>query len=522
MSEYTVYFRNNPDNIIVDIPDIYRDCESETNSEQIREYLCKTLDIDFYSLIIDIKRESRLKRKIKDIIINDGDELYISLINKKNLIDVNKLKLKSGFVNTNDSQYSLQNFTESDINEISIEVDEYYKKLNIVLNDLREYDEYLEDCLIKIIKYQNFPLIFPLNVIDNIWFFCNKRNGIIDNNGFCYDHVNKIYYEGYIKENRILNGKCLNLKERYFSFNDMYVNFKESVNGYKKYIDKNEIYEGYFHEGLYSGGGMLKNDLGIYHGIFRNGIFNSYGSMKYTTGDIYVGYWYDGKYNIFGKMIYANGDYYSGVWNNGLKDKFGVLYDHKTNTTYNGTFKDDKRTFNKHEFKILDGQPFYSNIIGEYSIEMENINEIIRYKNHNIIYNDQNLMISSYENIDIEEIGNNRQKFYIGHYDFTQQIYGFGILFFNKKNKIISNNCDDTIIYSSEYFLKKYKGFRTYYSLFSDGCPDSFGLIEFENGDKYIGDIKNGQVTGYGTLFKNNGNVVRAFWNENSHIYDIE
>lgn len=522
MSVYNVYFRNGPDNIIVDIPDIYRDCDSETNSEQLRGYLCENLNIENDSLLLDIKRGSKIIRRVQDFTIENNDELYFSIKDKKGEIDVKKLKLNVGFTNQHDMNCNLQIFSESYLKEVDNKIEEYYKKLDIVINDVKSInnndktDKFISDLLLNKIKYVIFPDVCPLNIVDNIWYFCH-----INQNGFCYDHKNKIYYEGHISGDKILYGRSLNINEQYFSYCDMFVNFKECAKGTKNFINNDNHYEGFFHEGLYSGGGSLTNEIGKYQGIFRDGKYNAYGCMIYRTGDIYIGYWYDGKYNIFGKFIDKNGDFYSGTWIDGKREIYGVLYDHVTNTTYSGTFKDDKRTFIKHQFTVLDGKQFYTDIIGEYSIELEDINEVIKHKYSNVLYEREKLLLSNYRNTNIESFNEHRQKFYIGHYDFTQNIYGFGKLFYNKDKKLIINEYNDTRIYSTEYFERKYNGFRIYHSLFNNGSPNGHGMIEFENGDKYIGDIKDGQVTGTGTIFKNDGNIVRGFWNNNKLIYSM-
>lgn len=527
MSVYNVYIRNGPDSINVDIPDIYRDSDSETNSEQIRDFLCKTLNLYNESISLDVKRKNRFIRKVNNFTIIDNDELYFYLNNNEYKIDLSLLEMNTGFHSQGHADYSVSNFKQSYLDKTEKILQDYYDKLNVIINDIKSVNSndkillFIDDLIINTISYTSLPDHFPVKVMDNLWLFCSIKNGIIDNNGFCYDHINKIYYEGYFKDDKILYARCLNIKEQYFSTCDMFVNLLECAKGKKYSFDGVERYEGFFHEGLYSGGGFLLNNLGSYHGMFRNGKYNGYGCMIYKTGDIYVGYWYEDKYNIFGKLIFKNGDYYSGTWKDGKKEIYGYLYDHKTNTTYSGTFKDDKRTFNKNEFTVLDGKQFSTDIIGEYSIDLQKDDDSIKQKYFNILYQHGKLLISDFKNNEIKNNNDVRQKFYIGHYDFTYKIHGYGKLFFNASKEIVLNKNEDTVLYSNEYFENRYKGFRVYHSLFSNGCPNGHGMIEFENGDRYIGEIQDGQVTGIGTIFKKDGTCVKGFFNHNNLIYSL-
>jgi len=38
------------------------------------------------------------------------------------------------------------------------------------------------------------------------------------------------------------------------------------------------------------------------------------------------------------------------------------------------------------------------------------------------------------------------------------------------------------------------------------------GSIMFENGDKYIGDFKNGELNGSGTYYYRNGDIYKGEW----------
>ena len=54
MSDYRVYIKYDSEDVELDIPDIYRDPDSETNSDQIKTFLANDSDINFTDLNCDI------------------------------------------------------------------------------------------------------------------------------------------------------------------------------------------------------------------------------------------------------------------------------------------------------------------------------------------------------------------------------------------------------------------------------------------------------------------------------------
>lgn len=528
-SEYRVYIKNGVKNVEIEIPEIYRDPSSETNTDQIKTYLCNTVDINYDNLFVDIKRNKGIKRKCYNYEVENGDELYFYYENVDK-IDFSKIDLKSGFSNTMDLKYHKHNFSESDLNRIMSKEELHVKKIEIIMTEINSLISSINNIEI-IDSITSFYIVgfnvdhiyqLPLTIIDNYWYFGqlnsnNKPTGI----GYIYDHVNKIYYEGKFSDFVISEGKSLVMSnDQYYATCISYVNFQQNDHGLRKYLFRNEFYVGKFLEDKYDSNGVLITDIGKYVGFFKDHLFNSYGLMSYINGDLYSGYWYNGKRNIFGKIKYSNENYYSGIWNEDKYDNFGIFYNNKFKIAYLGTFKDNKCTFNKDEFKLIDGHVFYSDYIGERNNNVEINNDEIKQISSEKIYQ-HNLLLNSFNNNKPLNSHNDfTQNHYIGHYDFTKKFYGIGMLFYNSEMEIIKNY-NNVIKYSNEFYDDHYKGYRSYYSLFLNGIPNIFGIINYENGDRYIGNIKNGKLNGIGTVFKKNGERIKAFWNNNVKINNI-
>lgn len=541
MSDYRVYIKCGSEDVEIIVPDIYKDPDSETNSDQIKTYIANDSGINYTDFECDIKRNGRFKRKCHDCEILDGDELTFYKVNKIGEIDITKLKLKTGFYNIQDEKYHNFNFTESDLQTILSSDDNHKDKISEVTKILNEFlssvtnDEAIAfiSCL-TIFKFNNEHLrYFPFNFIDGNWFFgFLNSSGLPCGYGYCFCNSTKTYFEGNFSENNIFNGKSLRIdgNNSYYSTGDFYTFFRQNLRGFRSYIFRNETYLGSFNHNEYHTGGKLVDENGTYHGSFNDGKKNGYGMMLYKNGDQYLGFWSNGTRNCFGKMKYSSGDYYSGTWHDGKKEIFGNYFDIKYNITYIGTFKDDKKTFIKDEFKLISGNTFYTDHVGEheFSITKETIESSedsgkCRYRktSQHFIYEYDKIIPSSFMTELIQKLDSSKQTFYIGHFDPIKNFYGIGKLYYNYGDTLINNNYENTIMYSSSREKIKYSGFRCFHSLFEGGFPNGFGMIDYENGDRYIGDITNGQVNGEGLFIKTTGERVKALW-YNGHLVETK
>jgi len=114
--------------------------------------------------------------------------------------------------------------------------------------------------------------------------------------------------------------------------------------GYKKSIEGDFVYEGYFIDGEKSGQGKLSDAKGvIYDGEWKGNVYHGHGILACSDGGIYAG---DFKYGSrHGSGILTNAKIellYEGEWKNDLYNGFGTLY--TLDDTYKGRFVAGKRS----------------------------------------------------------------------------------------------------------------------------------------------------------------------------------
>jgi hypothetical protein len=530
MSDYHVYVDHGSENVEYEIPDIYRDSDSETNSDQIKTYISNLLNIDYNNISIDINRKGKVKKKCIDYEILDGDDIYIYFV-KIDCVNIENLKLKSGSANMANLKYNTYNFKEKYLNSILSDEEDYRQKVENILNIMKDKikkfnnntDEILLDNFLTLIIMKYVPMhssIYPFSINGDYHIFCNLDK---DNNpigfGYVFNLKTNTYYQGNFVKNLIYNCQCISLNNNpYFIVSKLFIDYTPIENGIKKFLTHNEVFIGNFNNGLYSIYGNLITDDGSYIGNFKDGLKFCFGHMTYKNGDSYTGFWSFNKKSNFGKMKYSNGDYYIGTWYEDKKEEFGLFYDKQMNITYIGTFKDDKETFISDEFTLVNGYYYPSDFMGEYEIKTNNNeNNETTYMFSKQVFNCEKLLITHSK--DITQLLNLKQSYYVGNYDYLGECYGFGKLYINRTNKIINNNTTTNDITTKEYIDEKFKGFDCYYCNFIESYPNGFGMIKCNNGNVYIGNIFNSKFNGYGTLFKKNGIKLKGFWNNNKLVH---
>lgn len=536
MQGFHVYFKAGSDNIELSIPDIYRDSDSETTTEQLRTYLANQLEKNYSDLEVDVKRGQKLKRKCNDYTLEDEDEVYFyeSDIKNKDRIDVKKLKMKCGFSNHNENACALNEYSEEILLAFIKPEEEHKTKAEDVLRIFRAFLEKVNDqndrsfiCLLTIMSYCTAHTnCYPFFQIENRYYFCNRNKAKMPSGlGYMFDFDTLTYYQGQFHYNtetnsiNIYHGRSICLSDDgFYTTCILYVDGMLVHNGFKKYFFRNEIYSGCFVDNLYGNLGCLTTNEGMYEGRFKNGLKSVIGNMKYGNGDNYIGYWCEGKRSFHGKMCYKNGDYYIGSWYNDKKEEFGLYYDSNMNITYVGTFKDDLRSFDEDEYKLYKGNHKQTTITGAYEVELcENSSGKKAIQIAKTCYDSDLLLMCSSKNIPCEEF-KERQCFYTGNFDFLKNFYGYGKLFINTQKTIIRNSTINEE-FSKEYIREKFKGYHTYHGIFDENKLNGFGMVTYKNGDRYIGDFKNNMQNGYGSIIKNDGTRYSGFWNSGQMIH---
>ncbi len=241
--------------------------------------------------------------------------------------------------------------------------------------------------------------------------------------------------------------------------NNRYVGDKNSTgcvsgdcqNGKGIYILSNgEKYEGYMKNGVRSGKGTYYFNSGErYKGNWENNQRNGFGINYYPDGEIFKGNWKNDKRNGYGTYTYVDGSYYSGMWEMGV---------------YVGTGKNLKGCISGDcdngygVYRWEDGK--------QYEGYFRNGK---RYGKGKLTWADTR----SYEGTWV----NDKQ-------------HGYGI----EKEKVftIKRGFWDNGKYTGETYSKA--------GCVSGNCQNGYGTLIMENGDRYIGQFKNGKFNGYGKL----------------------
>ncbi len=242
-------------------------------------------------------------------------------------------------------------------------------------------------------------------------------------------------------------------------------------NGKGIYILNNgEKYEGQMKNGVRSGKGTYYFNSGErYKGNWENNKRNGFGTNYYPDGEIFKGNWKDDKRNGYGKYTYVDGSSFSGMWEMGV---------------YVGTGK---------------------NLHGCISGNCQNGYGVYRW-------NDGRLYEGKFKNGKQHGKGkmtwaDNRS--YTGTWINGKQ-HGYGLE--EASGLTVNRGFWENGQYTGETYSKA--------GCISGNCQNGYGTLIMKNGDRYIGQFKNGKFNGYGKLdqmigeryvgeFKNN-----EFWGE--------
>lgn len=527
MTGFRVYFKAGADNIELNIPDIYRDSDSETTTDQLRTYIANKLEKNYIDLEVDVKRGQKLKRKCFDFSLENDDEVYFYEANP-NGIDVKRVKMQCGFSSHIENTCALNEYSKQTLDKILSIEDEHRKKVDEVIKIFISFLDKVNDSddrsFIKCLTIMNYSVshsqCYPFSQIGNKYYFCNFNNenlpiGI----GYMFDFDSLIYFQGYFNEINIYHGKSICLSDDgYYSTCNLFHNCKMAHNGFKKFLFRNEVYSGCFVNDLYGNLGYLCTNEGSYEGRFKLGLKTVLGTMKYSNGDMYIGYWCENKRSFHGKMYYSNGDHYVGSWYDDKREEFGSFYDKRFNITYIGTFKDDKRCFDEDQFKLHKGHHYCTSITGAYEVELSrNSDDKKSMKIAKTCYDNDMLLSCTSNNIPCEEFSQ-RQCFYTGSFDYMRHFYGYGKLYINPENSIVRNSSNNEE-FSGEYIKDKYKGYHVYQGVFDDNLLNGFGMVTYRNGDRYIGNFKGNIQNGHGTILKSDGTRYSGFWNSGRMVH---
>lgn len=351
-----------------------------------------------------------------------------------------------------------------------------------------------------------------------------KESGILHTGGYIFPIKGKIYI-GELKDGKKNGEGRMYTVSGELEYDGQWMN--NSHHGFGILNDPYGYrYEGEFRNGRRDGYGkyLLKNGE-TYEGQFEESEYHGYGVLKYADGKVhYDGEWEKGKFNGFGKDYYPDGTLcYSGNWINDRKWGYGKWYYPNGKIKYDGEFAYDEFE-GSGTFYTPDGKSYAGTWYDNYSEE------------HRLMHCNSDFGRGYYIG-ETEEDGIFRRKNGYGllfcedghlryNGDFLNDDYsGFGTLFYP----------DGKIEYDGEwkkcrphgYGILNFRG-KAYEGEWKDGVCEEHGICfteissPFDNPKIYIGEIRNGEPNGSGTMYLNTGEIeCSGIWKNGTLIKKV-
>ena len=357
------------------------------------------------------------------------------------------------------------------LNQIN-EVESAYEKNILIQKDIY----YCIDTLIKGYESNKSNYYLTTNLLNNIHF--NKNINFESIGKSIYSCIYALKSFSIIERNRTENSfkkiiyKVNNAKNNQIALKKS----KQIIVEYRKWTLENDCY---------------------YKGEIQNNIINGFGLLYYKAILKYMGEWKNGKKEGYGILYKGGKIIYSGELKNNLKNGIGTLYDSK-GVQYQGEWKDDHK-----EGK---GIMYYANTSryeGQWEKDKKNGFGVFFYENGE-------LYEGEYENDCMKGKGKFYYKngdVYIGEF-YKDKKKGFGMYFYNDKTIFEGQWRNDKI---GKYGVVRY----------ANGCEfkgewiseeKQLGVINYKNGDMYLGEIENEKKEGYGIMYYSNSNMYEGEW----------
>lgn len=240
-------------------------------------------------------------------------------------------------------------------------------------------------------------------------------------------------------------------------------------------------------------GTFILNNGEKYIGYMKNGVREGKGSYYFNSGEWYKGYWKNNKRNGEGTNYYPDGEKYQGNWKNDKRDGYGT-YTYIDGSYYSGMWEMGKY--------VGTGNNLYGCISGD----CDNGYGVYRWK-------DGQKYTGYFKNGKRHGKGTNYWS------DNNRKYVGTWV---NDKRNGYGNETANGFMVNRGFWKNGSFESETYSGAgcISGNCQNGYGTLIMKNGDRYIGQFKNGKFNGYGKLdlilgeryvgeFKNN-----EFWGE--------
>eukprot|EP01104_Vermistella_antarctica_P017048 TRINITY_DN5968_c0_g1_i1.p1 TRINITY_DN5968_c0_g1~~TRINITY_DN5968_c0_g1_i1.p1 ORF type:complete len:691 (+),score=132.26 TRINITY_DN5968_c0_g1_i1:200-2272(+) len=246
--------------------------------------------------------------------------------------------------------------------------------------------------------------------------------------------------------------------------------------------------------------------FGEYDGeVNAEGILEGYGTMLFDEGERYEGQWQEHKRHGIGTFFYRNGDVYRGQYQNGKRNGYGMLACTSTGLTYDGQFSaslrcdfgvesDDKEMYmgewkddQRHGIGLLvnlltNNWSLVSYVNGSLSLAL--------HAQDNPELKDNPILMQAVDNRDPSRFKEalDQGKFSPGDWGFPFVLVATTTPSLNKASGLVRKRV--------WFPFGEYEG----YVGASSGLLEKEGIIKFRGGSLYVGQFRNNQKHGLGTL----------------------
>jgi hypothetical protein len=268
--------------------------------------------------------------------------------------------------------------------------------------------------------------------------------------------------------------------------------------GYGTYeFTSGERYEGYFHNGKYHHWGLYFFKNGDkYFGQYRHGTRNGTGTLSKKNGERYEGDFSEGKRQGFGSCLFADGSRYSGTWKNNEAEGWGTYVIAPRSTTGKNP---SKFQISGKETQTSTG-PSAESLTSEFP---EQATPTLARQDSSDIAAIDSLGIDDIETSHASTAPNLPQSME----NKTDSVKGDstdGFLDFDNGDRYAGQMLKGVPHGQGAYLFTN--GER-YLGDFRKGAYDGQGLFAFSDGSRYLGQWKNGLFHGGGILYGRSGKV---------------
>ena len=270
-------------------------------------------------------------------------------------------------------------------------------------------------------------------------------------------------------------------------------------------------YVGEFSDGLFYGEGTYTSASGDkYVGEHKNHLRNGQGTYTYSSGDKYVGEYKNGKMHGQGTYSFANGDKYLGEYKNGKMHGQGT-YSFASGSKYLGKYKNGKM-HGQGTYTLANGEKY----VGEYKDDMMHGQGTYTWPSGDVYVGEFKDGLSQGKGTFTWANGNR----YVGEFK-DKKPNGQGTL--TSGGKVLKGLFINGVM-EGEYIEDDISKEITqemiddgYTGLGTATWPDGF---HYGGGDKYVGEFKDGNFHGQGTLTKANGTIQEGLFENGDLVKD--